>query len=430
MAGGEGSRLRPLTSNQPKPMMPLANLPMMEHIIGLLQRHGFDEIVVTLAFMPNAIRTYFGDGSEFGVRMVYATEEQPLGTAGSVRNAMDELDERFLVISGDVLTDIDLSKIVVVPRRAQGARHDRARRRREPARVRHRHHPTRTARSSGSSRSRRGARSSATRSTPGIFVLEPEIFDYIPAGRAGRLLERGVPEAARRQHAAVRRGRRGLLGGRRHARGLRRAPTRTCSTARSTIDIPGFRLEHGVWLGEGAEIHPDAHGRRARGDRRELPRRGRRPARRVHGARQQRPRPRGRRPRARRRPRQRLPRAERAPARHGRRPGLRPAQQRALRGRRRARRRVLRRRERRARRGREGVPVQDGRDRRRSSTRRSCGSRAAPAACSGATASPASPTSTSRPSWPRKLAMAYATHAEEGVDGHHVARLDAGRRAC
>src|SRR5258707_11899893 len=101
MAGGEGSRLRPLTSNQPKPMMPLVNRPMMEHIVGLLRRHGFEEIVVTLAFMPNAIRTYFGDGSEFGVRMVYATEEQPLGTAGSVRNAMEELDDRFLVISGD-----------------------------------------------------------------------------------------------------------------------------------------------------------------------------------------------------------------------------------------------------------------------------------------------------------------------------------------
>jgi mannose-1-phosphate guanylyltransferase/phosphomannomutase len=115
MAGGEGTRLRPLTSNIPKPMMPLANKPMMEHIIGLLRQHGFTDIVVTLAFLPQAIRTYFGDGSEFGVRMRYATEEMPLGTAGSVRNAMDELDERFLVISGDVLTDIDLTALVEPP---------------------------------------------------------------------------------------------------------------------------------------------------------------------------------------------------------------------------------------------------------------------------------------------------------------------------
>src|SRR3981189_1565324 len=112
MAGGEGTRLRPLTSNQPKPMLPMANVPMMEHVVNLLRTHGFEDIVVTVAFMANAIRTYFGDGSEFGVRMVYATEETPLGTAGSVRNARDELDERFLVISGDVLTDIDLSQVV------------------------------------------------------------------------------------------------------------------------------------------------------------------------------------------------------------------------------------------------------------------------------------------------------------------------------
>ena len=112
MAGGEGTRLRPLTSNQPKPMLPMANRPMMEHVINLLRQHGFEDIVVTVAFMANAIRSYFGDGSEFGVRMVYATEETPLGTAGSVLNARDELDERFVVISGDVLTDIDLTSLV------------------------------------------------------------------------------------------------------------------------------------------------------------------------------------------------------------------------------------------------------------------------------------------------------------------------------
>src|SRR3954453_19808865 len=101
MAGGEGTRLRPLTSNAPKPMLPLVNRPMMEHVIDLLVRHGIEEIVVRVAFMANAIRTYLGDGSEFGVKIEYATEETPLGTAGSVRNAMEHLDERFLVSSGD-----------------------------------------------------------------------------------------------------------------------------------------------------------------------------------------------------------------------------------------------------------------------------------------------------------------------------------------
>ena len=112
MAGGQGTRLRPLTSNAPKPMMPLGNRPMMEHVVHHLARHGFDDIVVTIAFMGNAIRNYFGDGSEFGVRMSYAVEDTPLGTAGSVRNAMDKLDERFLVISGDVLSDLDLGTVV------------------------------------------------------------------------------------------------------------------------------------------------------------------------------------------------------------------------------------------------------------------------------------------------------------------------------
>ena len=71
MAGGEGTRLRPLTSNAPKPLLPLVNRPMMEHIVDLLKRHGIDEIVVTVAFMANAIRNYFGDGEDVGAaRMV------------------------------------------------------------------------------------------------------------------------------------------------------------------------------------------------------------------------------------------------------------------------------------------------------------------------------------------------------------------------
>src|SRR3954470_2294374 len=182
MAGGEGSRLRPLTSNQPKPMLPLANKPMMEHIVSLLKRHGFDDIVVTLAFMPNAIRTYFGDGSEFGVRMVYATEEQPLGTAGSVRNAMDELDERFLVISGDVLTDIDLAQIVAFHEEREAMATIGLVAVENPLEF-----GIVITREDGSierflEKPTWGQVFSDTINT-GIYVLEPEIFDFIPEGR-------------------------------------------------------------------------------------------------------------------------------------------------------------------------------------------------------------------------------------------------------
>src|SRR5437660_3723790 len=181
MAGGEGTRLRPLTSNQPKPMIHLANRPMMEHIVRLLQRHGFDDIVVTVAFMANNIRSYFGDGSEFGARMVYAIEETPLGTAGSVRNAMAELDDRFLVISGDVLTDIDLSRIVAFHAEKGALATIGLTAVENPLEF-----GIVITRDDGSidrflEKPTWGQVFSDTINA-GIFVLEPEIFDYIPAG--------------------------------------------------------------------------------------------------------------------------------------------------------------------------------------------------------------------------------------------------------
>ena len=113
MAGGEGTRLRPMTANQPKPLLPVCNKPIMEHVLRLLKRHGFDETVVTVQFLASLVRNYFGDGEDVGMSLQYATEEAPLGTAGSVKNAEDELrDEPFLVISGDALTDIDLTAMV------------------------------------------------------------------------------------------------------------------------------------------------------------------------------------------------------------------------------------------------------------------------------------------------------------------------------
>ncbi len=256
MAGGEGTRLRPLTSNAPKPMLPLVNLPMMEHIVRLLRQHDFDEIVVTVAFMANHIRTYFGDGSDFGVRMVYATEETPLGTAGSVRNAMDELDERFLVISGDVLTDLDLSAIV--------ARHDERKALATIGLVRV-DNPLEfgivITRDDDSierflEKPSWGQVFSDTINS-GIFVLEPEIFDYIEGGRSVDFSSEVFPallEAKAPIFGCVGEGYWEDVGTLEAYLGAHK----DILDGRVHLDVPGFEVGDGVHIGEGAEVHPDA----------------------------------------------------------------------------------------------------------------------------------------------------------------------------
>jgi len=110
MAGGSGTRLRPLTCDLPKPMVPILNRPISEHIINLLKRHGINEVIATLYYLPDVMREYFRDGRDFGVSMTYAVEEEkPLGTAGCVKNIEELLTETFVVISGDSLTDLDLT---------------------------------------------------------------------------------------------------------------------------------------------------------------------------------------------------------------------------------------------------------------------------------------------------------------------------------
>jgi mannose-1-phosphate guanylyltransferase/phosphomannomutase len=112
MAGGKGTRLRPLTCNVPKPMVPVVNRPMMEHVVDLLLAHGFRDLGCTLCYMPEAIQNHFGDGSALGCKIIYSVEETPLGTAGSVRALGGFLDGTFIVVSGDALTDIDLQAAV------------------------------------------------------------------------------------------------------------------------------------------------------------------------------------------------------------------------------------------------------------------------------------------------------------------------------
>jgi mannose-1-phosphate guanylyltransferase / phosphomannomutase len=257
MAGGEGTRLRPMTANQPKPMLPVANRPIMEHVLRLLKRHGFDETIVTVQFLAALVRNYFGDGEEFGMSLQYATEEMPLGTAGSVRNAEDALrDEPFLVISGDALTDMDLTAMVKF-HKEKGALVTVGLARmpnplefgivitQEDGRIqRFLEKPT------------WGQVFSDTVNT-GLYVMEPEVLADVPPGEMvdwsadvfPKLLKRGAP----------------LFGyvsdGYWEDVGTHESYLKAQADVldrRVQTDIAGFEVSPGVWVAEGAEVDTDA----------------------------------------------------------------------------------------------------------------------------------------------------------------------------
>src|SRR4029450_12349835 len=111
LAGGEGTRLRPLTLSLPKPVVPVVDRPFLRHQLDLLAGAGVRDVVFSVAYRPERVEAVFGDGSAFGVKIRYAVEDTPLGTGGAVRNALDLLDERTIVMNGDGLTDGDLGPV-------------------------------------------------------------------------------------------------------------------------------------------------------------------------------------------------------------------------------------------------------------------------------------------------------------------------------
>lgn len=112
MAGGFGTRIQPLTCNVPKPMIPLMNRPIMLHIVELLKKYQITDLVMLLYHQPNVIKNFFRDGTDFGVKITYVTPLEDMGTAGAVKCAEKYLDERFLIISGDLLTDFNLKRLI------------------------------------------------------------------------------------------------------------------------------------------------------------------------------------------------------------------------------------------------------------------------------------------------------------------------------
>jgi mannose-1-phosphate guanylyltransferase / phosphomannomutase len=254
MAGGEGTRLRPLTSNQPKPMVPICGKPCIEHIVELVHRHGIEDVVVTLAFMPQVIRSYLGDGSALGVRIEYAVEEQPLGTAGSVRNAKEHLDETFIVISGDALCDFDLGEIIAF-HRERGALATLALKSvdnplefgvvivDEQGRIeRFLEKPS------------WGQVFSDTINT-GVYVIEPELLDRIPEGEPYDFSKQLFPELL--AEGAPLYGY--VVPEQRYWKDIGtieqfREANQDVLDGLVGVDVPGVRLKENIWLGEGVTL--------------------------------------------------------------------------------------------------------------------------------------------------------------------------------
>ena len=183
MAGGEGTRLRPLTCDCPKPMIQLMNRPVMQYALALLKSHGVTRVAATLGYQPDAVADYFGCGDDFGVDLSYFIEPSPLGTAGGVKQAAGFLDERFIVLSGDGVTDLDIAAAEAF-HRERGALATLV--------LKHADNPLDygvvLTDPDGRVRSfhEKPGWSDVVSDTvnTGVYILEPQALDYIPEGRA------------------------------------------------------------------------------------------------------------------------------------------------------------------------------------------------------------------------------------------------------
>jgi mannose-1-phosphate guanylyltransferase len=180
LAAGLGTRLRPLTYEVAKPMFPVLDTPVMEHILRLLAKHGFDDVISNLHYLPEQIEERFADGSRWGVRLRYSHEKELLGTAGGVRNVREHFgNETFLIISGDALTDIDLTALWRRHKELGGICTLSLRRVDDPSQLGV-VILTEEKRVQGFQEKPDPAEALSDLGNCGIYVFEPEIFDYFP----------------------------------------------------------------------------------------------------------------------------------------------------------------------------------------------------------------------------------------------------------
>ena len=253
LVGGEGLRLRPLTCNLPKPMVPVVNRPFLEHMVEHLKKHHIDQIILAICYLPDRIQSHFGDGSSFGVKLSYAVEQTPLGTGGAVKNSERFLNDTFLVFNGDIFSDLDLTDMV---------KFHRAHKAKATIALTPVEDPTAYGVVELDSQNRvkgfieKPSRDKVTSNliNAGIYVMEPEMLELIPTG-VHSMLERGLfPDLVKRGIP--------FYGYRSHAYWLDTGKPDDyvklhydLLTGKAVSHFPGKVIADGVWIEEGCKIH-------------------------------------------------------------------------------------------------------------------------------------------------------------------------------
>ncbi len=190
LVGGEGTRLRPLTNGIPKSMVPVLNEPFLEHTIAYLKEYGVNKVILTLSYLPDVIREYFGDGGSRNTQLIYAIENNPLGTAGAVKNTGQHLKETFIVLNGDIFTDLDITDMLTFHRQKKSKVTIALTRVDNPCAFG-------VVETDGEDRVERFIEKPSPEQVTsnwinaGIYIIEPEVLEYVPEN-AHYMFERGL----------------------------------------------------------------------------------------------------------------------------------------------------------------------------------------------------------------------------------------------